>query len=495
MARKYKTTYRKDFIVERPDGFQYKRHIPEGLRPLFGGRTAWTKFLGRVTRKEAEAAAREQAIEHDRLIAGAGALTPTEAAIVASARVTVHGPLSDLTLADLRNRNVPLDITALAREPATELAGHEAWDRMRKIETPAYVDAWGSVELPRDDVSDAVKVDAYEAVQELRDHAAQSRADVMANRRILRKLSGDVGAGSLLALVEMWKKETNPRAGKSTDKMTKFAERFIELVGDLPPCSINRKHAASYRDALEAPALKLSPVTVDKHLYGLRRMFAVALSINAVPSNPFVGVKARKDARVKLSDTGKKKFTVEQANLIFDRLAELPADDQVVMRLLAYQGMRGGEACQLRACDIVRERGIDTLTVTDAAGSVKNRPSLRTIPLHPAIARELVELAKGKAPDDYLFSSYPAWAHTRAGKFQQRANAWLRSIGITDKQVTIHSWRHTWRTLARELEMPESISRAIMGHTLGSGDHGAYGSAPSLKRQAEWLGKVDPLAG
>ena len=74
MARKYKTTYRKDFIVERPDGFQYKRHIPEGLRPLFGGRTAWTKFLGRITRKEAEAAAREQAIEHDRLIAGASAV-------------------------------------------------------------------------------------------------------------------------------------------------------------------------------------------------------------------------------------------------------------------------------------------------------------------------------------------------------------------------------------------------------------------------------------
>ena len=43
--------------------------------------------------------------------------------------------------------------------------------------------------------------------------------------------------------------------------------------------------------------------------------------------------------------------------------------------------------------------------------------------------------------------------------------------------------------------MPESVSRAIMGHTLGSGEHGAYGSAPSIKLRAEWMVKIDPLQG
>ena len=41
--------------------------------------------------------------------------------------------------------------------------------------------------------------------------------------------------------------------------------------------------------------------------------------------------------------------------------------------------------------------------------------------------------------------------------------------------------------------MPESVSRAIMGHTLGVGEHGAYGGAPSLKLRAEWMAKIDPL--
>jgi integrase len=144
--------------------------------------------------------------------------------------------------------------------------------------------------------------------------------------------------------------------------------------------------------------------------------------------------------------------------------------------------MRAGEACQLRACDVTRVGGVDVIWINDAAGSIKNKPSLRDVPLHPK-CRDLLRLAKSKAPDEYLFD-YPMWKHSRAGKFQQRANAWLRSIGITDKNITVYSWRHTWRTMARELNMPEPISRAILGHTLGSGDHGKYGEAPSLKLRA-----------
>ena len=163
----------------------------------------------------------------------------------------------------------------------------------------------------------------------------------------------------------------------------------------------------------------------------------------------------------------------------------------MVMRLLAYHGMRAGEACQLRACDVQRLSGVDVVSINDAAGSIKNKPSLRDVPLHPQ-CRELLKLAKSKVPEAYVFD-YPMWKHSRAGKFQQRANAWLRSIGITDKNITIHSWRHTWRTMARELNIPEPISRAILGHTLGSGDHGKYGAAPSLKLRAKWVAKVDPL--
>ena len=80
--------------------------------------------------------------------------------------------------------------------------------------------------------------------------------------------------------------------------------------------------------------------------------------------------------------------------------------------------------------------------------------------------------------------------------FQDYGSRFLRhKVAITDRRYTMHSFRHLWRTLARECEMPESVSRSLMGHTLGSGEHGAYGSAPSLKLRAEWMAKINPLGG
>ena len=53
--------------------------------------------------------------------------------------------------------------------------------------------------------------------------------------------------------------------------------------------------------------------------------------------------------------------------------------------------------------------------------------------------------------------------------------------------------KYPWRTVAREIDMPEAVSRAIMGHALGTGDHAAYGAGPSRAKRAEWMARVDPL--
>jgi integrase len=229
------------------------------------------------------------------------------------------------------------------------------------------------------------------------------------------------------------------------------------------------------------------------HLSGMLTLFNVALSEGVVDFNPFSGVKARKADNGKYVDEDQQPFTLQQARLIFARYSELAIEDQIVIRLMAYHGARSKELCQLRACDVRNLGGVDFISINDAAGSIKNKPSLREIPLHPK-CRDLLKLAKSKAPDAYLFD-YPMWKDGRQGKFQQRANAFLRRIGITHKQLSIHSWRHTWRTLAREVNMPVPVSRAIMGHTQGKGEHEKYGEGPSLKQRAKWIVKVDPLEG
>ena len=47
--------------------------------------------------------------------------------------------------------------------------------------------------------------------------------------------------------------------------------------------------------------------------------------------------------------------------------------------------------------------------------------------------------------------------------------------------------------LSEVAEWPESVSRSIMGHALGRGEHGAYGGALSLKLRAHWIAKIDLL--
>lgn len=452
-----KSSYRKDYVCVRADGVQYKRHIPPDVRPVLGGRTAWTKWLGRITRRQAEPLARELAVAHDRVIASLNTLTQTERQQIAAA------------------------------------GGLDAWRAQREhVEAAlAFTGLAADYLAPDPETPDAMQAETALEAFRARERLAQLKADADAAKRTARKLNGEA-SGSLFDLVALWQRITRPRAAKTIDKAKMHVRRFIELVGDIQPRSVVRKHAVEYRDALERMP-GLSAHSVEKHLYTLHRLYNVALSEGVVDFNPFSGIKARKDDNGNFADAGKKPFTGAQARLIFERLAELPADDQMVMRLLAYHGMRGGEACQLRACDVTHEHGLDLLTFTDAAGSIKNKPSLRTIPLHPK-CHDLVKLARSKAPGEHLFD-YPQWKHTRAGKFQQRANAWLRKIGITDKNVTVHSWRHSWRTLARELDMPEPVSRAILGHTMGAGEHGKYGAAPSLKLQAKWIARINPLKG
>jgi integrase len=438
------------YIVPHHGGLKYVRAIPVKVQPL-EGRKVWTAYLKGLSGADAKTRALELAAEHDK-----------------RAKALLSLPESDKKMLISRG--------GLARCQADA----------------AHADYLAAVLWPYTLVKPASEHASKLAQGARRSIASLSEAHATTNN-IVAKLNGKEGSDPrLFELVALWQRVAKPRAPKSIDKMKMHVRRFVELIGDHAPRDVTRQHAIDYRDGLEKRA-GLSAKSVDKHLYGMHRLYSVALSEGAADLNPFSGVKARKGDNGKFADDGRKPFTSTHARLIFKRLAELQPDDQIVMRLLAYHGMRAGEVCQLRACDVQRLGGVDVVSINDAAGSIKNKPSLRDVPLHPK-CRDLLKLAKSKAPDAYLFD-YPMWKHSRAGKFQQRANAWLRAIGITDKNITVHSWRHTWRTMARELDMPEPISRAILGHTLGSGDHGKYGEAPSLKLRTNWLAKVDPLNG
>jgi integrase len=277
--------------------------------------------------------------------------------------------------------------------------------------------------------------------------------------------------------------------------MRLYARRFVEIVGEIEPGEITRAHVLAFRDGLEAKGSGAD--NVKQHLDKLHTLFNVGLSEGVISTNPAHKIKAR-PGNVKHAD-GKQPFTAEHARKIFAALNGETADFQWTMRLLAYHGARSGEICQLRVDDVTVLNSVPVFRVHDMNGSIKNAASVRDIPIHPA-CKGIVAYAKAVAAKHgsaaWLFQDWKAHRQGRAHRFQDKGGKFLREkVGITDARLTLHCWRHTFRTLCREVEMPESVSRAIMGHTLGSGEHGAYGSAPSLKVRAKWLAKIDPTRG
>ncbi|MEZ5856757.1 MAG: hypothetical protein R3D67_19175 [Hyphomicrobiaceae bacterium] len=146
---------------------------------------------------------------------------------------------------------------------------------------------------------------------------------------------------------------------------------------------------------------------------------------------------------------------------------------------------------QLRPSDITSVAGVPILRITDEVGTLKNKFSRREVPIHPS-CMDVVKRAEALADEPWLFMSLRR-SKDKGTRFQRIASRFLRDVvGIDDTGLTMHSLRHTWRTVAREIDMPEPVSRAIMGHAMGRDDHAGYGGLPSLTKRAEWMAKVDP---
>ena len=266
---------------------------------------------------------------------------------------------------------------------------------------------------------------------------------------------------------------------------------MLNWLGNLNIQEIGRSEALAYRDGLEA-SFQLKPENISDHIDRVRAMFSAAIVEGLLNANPFENIRPRR--AVKLSSR-RQGFMLEHVRAIFNSLNTESVEFSWIVKLLAYHGVRSGEACQLRCEDVAELHGVPVLRIHDLYGSVKNRPSIRDVPLHPACneiqayAAELKQRGEG-----WLFPHLPAKALGRGRWFQDYASRFLRQkVGITERCYTMHSFRHLWRTLSREIEMPESVSRSIMGHSLGGGEHGAYGSAPSLKVRHRWISKIDPL--
>ena len=138
---------------------------------------------------------------------------------------------------------------------------------------------------------------------------------------------------------------------------------------------------------------------------------------------------------------------------------------------------RREEVGQLAVCDIQEEEGIHFLRINDdekLGQSLKNAGSRRRVPIHSALISlgllQYVERVK-KAGHVRLFPELKRGANGYSdpvGKFFGRL---LRSVGIDDPAVVLHSTRHTGISRLTGAGVPQDTREILAGHA-AAGVHG-----------------------
>jgi integrase len=184
--------------------------------------------------------------------------------------------------------------------------------------------------------------------------------------------------------------------------------------------------------------------TIENALGVLRMVLADAQSDNRLLRNPCDGIKAPKRQH-----KARAYLTHEQV----EQLASAVGDDGLVVRLLAYTGLRWGEMADLKvaAVDATRRRLQVSSSVAEVGGrlvwkSPKDHER-RSVPYPAFLADQLDEVMAGKGRDDLLLPSVDGTV-LRGSTWRPRVfNPARDGLGSEFPKVTPHDLRHTAASL------------------------------------------------
>jgi integrase len=160
----------------------------------------------------------------------------------------------------------------------------------------------------------------------------------------------------------------------------------------------------------------------------------------------------------------------------------------MMLRVLIYTGARPLEIAQLRPCDV--ENGV--ISINDHDGKeIKNKASIRDIPIHPEIA-DFEEFAKSGG--QLVFKTYETIQDRKAEALSSRFTKLIRQqLKITDQRKTLYSLRHSFADACRNAGIPYGIRYQLMGHVESNKNAAGYGIGASIETLKRELAKVDPL--
>jgi integrase len=271
---------------------------------------------------------------------------------------------------------------------------------------------------------------------------------------------------------------------------------------------------------------KRSALTVQKiYIASLKAIgrWAVRQKDISVSRNPFEGCSIVVPRKARNRET--RAFTTDEMHTILSAASAITPRSPTERHFLtettrrwvpwicAYTGARAGEITQLRGKDVIERDGVRAIRITPEAGTNKTKQA-RAAPIHEhLIAQGLLDYVKSRGSGPLFYdpevkprgpsAAKPAGGrserrnagrrlrravstaglssvasditeaepslldpkHSRAVHVRSSLARWIRSIGITDPEVSpTHGWRHTFKQIANRHDISDRESDAITGH-------------------------------
>lgn len=315
-----------------------------------------------------------------------------------------------------------------------------------------------------------------------------------------RASEGKSEAVTITRLFEEYAKQPNGPTPTTVRQWRGYIKHLVAYLGHDKAVRVTSHDLIKWREALRTEksgrGKPLSSKTINgSYLAAANVTFGYGLDQLLLPANPMASVKpVRADKKPKLRA---RDFTTAEWQAILKAAltpagGKLSAKRELARRwvpwLCAYSGARVNEITQLRAEDVSEIDGVWTMLITPEAGGVKTNEA-RTVPLHMHLLEQgFLEVVKGK--DGPLFYD-PSRArggqenrhHKKVGMF---LSEWVRKkVGVADINVAPnHGWRHTFKTICREVEIDEEAADYIQGHAhKGQGRRYGSNTIPALAKQ------------
>lgn len=278
-----------------------------------------------------------------------------------------------------------------------------------------------------------------------------------------RKRSTTTTSGTTLdALVDRWIERTRPRSKGTVTQTRRWCREFEQITGRSNVKAITQQDVLTFARNLELQAARgaFSNGTAQAGLRRIVKVLGTAHALGIIPANVAAGVTIATPNTAPFADNAARGYTDAEARLILSNINQLHrVSDRLLLRWMLYSGARAGDLTNVRAVDVRTVSGVVAADIHDRhpGGSLKNKGAVRLLPIHSAVLADVIAHA-ATCGTDPLFPG--STAQRAANRFQQLANAWLRSIGLD----TAHAARHTAVARMRAAGISEGTIAGVVGH-------------------------------